>query len=107
MCIRDRDRDVARTLAAVADDPDRLQQLQDASQAMQGALRGGHRIYFYGTGSTGRLAETLESGSVSYTHLDVYKRQAPGRTMPPAAGQGVWPAGRCCCATRDQPRWDW
>ena len=56
------DRDVARTLAAVADDPDRLQQLQDASQAMQGALRGGHRIYFYGTGSTGRLAETLESG---------------------------------------------
>ena len=56
------DRDVARTLAAVADDPARLQQLQDASQAMQDALRGGHRLYFYGTGSTGRLAETLESG---------------------------------------------
>lgn len=56
------DRDVARTLAAVADDPARLQQLQQASQAMQDALRDGHRIYFYGTGSTGRLAETLESG---------------------------------------------
>ena len=56
------DRDVARTLDAVADDPVRLQQLQQASQAMQEALRGGHRVYFYGTGSTGRLAETLESG---------------------------------------------
>lgn len=56
------DRDVARTMAAVADDPTRLAQLQQASQAMQRALRDGHRIYFYGTGSTGRLAETLESG---------------------------------------------
>ena len=56
------DRDVARTLAAVADDPARLRQLQEASQAMQEALKSGHRIYFYGTGSTGRLAETLESG---------------------------------------------
>lgn len=56
------DRDVARTLTAVADDAARLRQLQDASQAMQDALRNGHRIYFYGTGSTGRLAETLESG---------------------------------------------
>ena len=56
------DRDVARTLTAVADNPARLRQLQDASQAMQDALRNGHRIYFYGTGSTGRLAETLESG---------------------------------------------
>ncbi len=56
------DRDVARTLAAVADDPARLQQLEQASKAMQDALRNGHRLYFYGTGSTGRLAETLESG---------------------------------------------
>ncbi|MEP6906490.1 MAG: hypothetical protein ABI858_00695 [Pseudoxanthomonas sp.] len=56
------DRDVARTLTAVADDPARLQQLQQASQAMQQAWRKGHRVYFYGTGSTGRLAETLESG---------------------------------------------
>ena len=56
------DRDVARTLDALADDPARLQQLQQASQAMQVALREGHRLYFYGTGSTGRLAETLESG---------------------------------------------
>lgn len=56
------DQDVARTLTAVADDPARLQQVQQASQAMQDALRNGHRVYFYGTGSTGRLAETLESG---------------------------------------------
>lgn len=56
------DRDVARTLATVADDPARLQQLEQASKAMQDALRNGHRLYFYGTGSTGRLAETLESG---------------------------------------------
>src|SRR5690606_10324623 len=44
-----------------ADDPERLAQLQQASQAMQEALHSGHRVYFYGTGSTGRLAETLES----------------------------------------------
>ena len=56
------DRDVARTMTAVADDPLRLAQLEQASQAMQAALRDGHRVYFYGTGSTGRLAETLESG---------------------------------------------
>ncbi|MFT4257419.1 MAG: hypothetical protein QM599_10740 [Pseudoxanthomonas sp.] len=56
------DRDVAATMNAVADDPVRLQKLQAASQAMQDALRSGHRVYFYGTGSTGRLAETLESG---------------------------------------------
>lgn len=56
------DRDVARTMNAVADDPARLQQLQRASESMQRALRDGHRLYFYGTGSTGRLAETLESG---------------------------------------------
>ncbi len=56
------DRDVARTMDTVADDPARLQLLQQASQSIQRALRDGHRIYFYGTGSTGRLAETLESG---------------------------------------------
>lgn len=56
------DEDVARTMAAVADDPARLHGLRQASQAMQAALRDGRRVYFYGTGSTGRLAETLESG---------------------------------------------
>ena len=56
------DRDVTATMDAVAGDSARLGKLQAASQAMQDALRGGHRIYFYGTGSTGRLAETLESG---------------------------------------------
>ncbi|WP_162374158.1 N-acetylmuramic acid 6-phosphate etherase family protein [Pseudoxanthomonas sangjuensis] len=56
------DRDVVATMDAVAADPARLRKLQEASQAMQDALRSGHRVYFYGTGSTGRLAETLESG---------------------------------------------
>lgn len=56
------DQDVAATMDAVADDPARLRQLQAASHAMRSALEHGHRIYFYGTGSTGRLAETLESG---------------------------------------------
>lgn len=55
------DRDVAKTMDAVASDPARLRQLEDASKAIQDAIRGGHRVYFYGTGSTGRLAETLES----------------------------------------------
>jgi len=56
------DEDVARTFAALADDPQRMAKLHAASAAVQRALRDGHRIYFYGTGSTGRLAETLESG---------------------------------------------
>lgn len=56
------DRDVAATLQAVANDPARLQKLQAASDAMAEAWRSGQRVYFYGTGSTGRLAETLESG---------------------------------------------
>lgn len=56
------DEDVARAFAALADDPQRMAQLHAASGAVQRALRDGHRIYFYGTGSTGRLAETLESG---------------------------------------------
>ncbi|MCL7715494.1 hypothetical protein [Stenotrophomonas mori] len=56
------DEDVARALAALADDPQRSADLHAASAAVQRALREGHRLYFYGTGSTGRLAETLESG---------------------------------------------
>ncbi len=56
------DEDVARAFAALADDPQRMAKLHAASSAVQRALRDGHRIYFYGTGSTGRLAETLESG---------------------------------------------
>ena len=55
------DRDVTKTMDAVAADPARLRQLEDASKAIQDAIRNGNRVYFYGTGSTGRLAETLES----------------------------------------------
>jgi len=55
------DEDITRAFAALADDPQRLAQLQRASHAVQSALRHGHRIYCYGTGATGRLAQTLES----------------------------------------------
>ncbi|WDS35438.1 hypothetical protein [Pseudoxanthomonas sp.] len=56
------DQDIIATFDAVAANPEQLARLQAASLAVQQALRDGHRIYFYGTGSTGRLAETLESG---------------------------------------------
>ncbi|PPT90862.1 hypothetical protein XthCFBP4691_10305 [Xanthomonas theicola] len=56
------DEDIVQALQALADDPARLRQLQDPSQAVQTALRGGYRVYVYATGSTGRVAETLESG---------------------------------------------
>lgn len=56
------DEDVVHAFDALAADPQRMAQLHAASAAVQRALRDGHRIYFYGTGSTGRLAETLESG---------------------------------------------
>jgi len=55
------DQDIVRAFAALADDPQRMAVLHRASQAVQDALRNGHRIYFYGTGATGRLAQTLES----------------------------------------------
>lgn len=56
------DEDIAKALQGVADDPARLATLEAASRDITRALRDGHRLYFYGTGSTGRLAETLESG---------------------------------------------
>ena len=56
------DEDIAKALQDVADDPARLAALDAASREITRALREGHRLYFYGTGSTGRLAETIESG---------------------------------------------
>lgn len=56
------DEDIAKALQGVADDPARLAMLEAASREITRALREGHRLYFYGTGSTGRLAETIESG---------------------------------------------
>jgi len=56
------DEDIAKALQGVADDPARLAALEAASREITRALRDGHRLYFYGTGSTGRLAETIESG---------------------------------------------
>jgi len=55
------DEDIVHAFAALADDPQRMAVLHRASQAVQYALYHGHRIYFYGTGATGRLAQTLES----------------------------------------------
>ena len=56
------DEDIAKALQGVADDPARRAALEAASHDITRALRDGHRLYFYGTGSTGRLAETIESG---------------------------------------------
>lgn len=56
------DEDIALALQGVADEPARLATLEAASREITRALREGHRLYFYGTGSTGRLAETIESG---------------------------------------------
>ena len=56
------DEDIAKALQGVADDPARRAALEAASHDIARALRDGHRLYFYGTGSTGRLAETIESG---------------------------------------------
>ncbi len=56
------DRDVIHAFDALAADRTRMASLHAASASVLRALRAGHRIYFYGTGSTGRLAETLESG---------------------------------------------
>ncbi|HEV7270733.1 hypothetical protein [Pseudoxanthomonas sp.] len=56
------DEDIAKALQGVADDPARLATLEAASREITRALREGHRLYVYGTGSTGRLAETIESG---------------------------------------------
>ena len=56
------DEDISAALQGVADDPARLAALEHASREITRALRDGHRLYFYGTGSTGRLAETIESG---------------------------------------------
>ena len=38
------------------------------------------------------LAATLGSVAVSYTHLDVYKRQAQARTLPASRPKRCWKA---------------
>ncbi len=55
------DEDITAKLKEIADHPKALSQLEQASKAVQIALLKGHKIYFYGTGSTGRLAEAVES----------------------------------------------
>lgn len=55
------DRDISVKLQEIANNPQELKNLEAASQAIQTALLNGQKIYFYGTGSTGRLAEAVES----------------------------------------------
>lgn len=55
------DEDITTKLNEIANNPKELSQLEQASKAVRSAILNGHRIYFYGTGSTGRLAEAVES----------------------------------------------
>jgi N-acetylmuramic acid 6-phosphate etherase len=55
------DQDITKKFNSMAADPEQLKILEGASQAIQSAILNGHKIYFYGTGSTGRLAEAVES----------------------------------------------
>ena len=55
------DEDITKKFKEIANNPEELRLLEGASQAVQTALLNGHKIYFYGTGSTGRLAEAVES----------------------------------------------
>ncbi len=56
------DEDIVRKLNGIIRDPATLSALNTAADSIQSALLHGHRVYYYGTGSTGRLAATLESG---------------------------------------------
>ncbi len=55
------DKDITDKFNQMSADPEQLKILEQASQAVQNAILNGHKIYFYGTGSTGRLAEAVES----------------------------------------------
>ncbi len=55
------DQDISKKFEEIANNPEELRLLEGASEAVQTALLNGHKIYFYGTGSTGRLAEAVES----------------------------------------------
>lgn len=55
------DEDITAKLKEIAHQPKALSQLEQASKAVQIAMIKGRKIYFYGTGSTGRLAEAVES----------------------------------------------
>lgn len=54
------DCDISIKLHEIATNPEQLKQLENASEAIQSALLNGQKIYFYGTGSTGRLAKVVE-----------------------------------------------
>lgn len=53
------DHDISRSVQALKSDPDRVANIEQAVAAVTEALRAGHRVYIYGTGSTGRLAHQV------------------------------------------------
>lgn len=55
------DEDIARKLKSLAEDEAEIKKLEQAVQAIVQALRKGNKIFFYGCGSTGRLAKFMES----------------------------------------------
>lgn len=55
------DEDITAKLKEMVNNPKDLGKLEQASKAVQNAILNGHKIYYYGTGSTGRLSEAVES----------------------------------------------
>lgn len=55
------DEDIARKLKAMAEDEAEIHKLEQAVQSIVKALYRGNKIFFYGCGSTGRLAKFMES----------------------------------------------
>jgi N-acetylmuramic acid 6-phosphate etherase len=56
------DQDITKKFDSMAHDATTLAQLATASEAIQNAILNHRKIYFYGTGATGRLAVLIESG---------------------------------------------
>lgn len=55
------DEDIARKLEALSEEELEIQKLDQAAQSIIEALYRGNKIFFYGCGSTGRLAKFMES----------------------------------------------
>lgn len=55
------DEDIARKLESLAEEEAEIQKLERAVQAIVRTLQKGNKIFFYGCGSTGRLAKFMES----------------------------------------------
>ncbi len=55
------DQDISKKFIAIAYDPQKLKTLTTASHAIETAILTHKKIYFYGTGATGRLSVLIES----------------------------------------------